>query len=364
MTRLSEFWLCASRRGSGLISGARAGWLAAGFALFTSVLTAAPARAQTDSAAARALFSEGRRLMNEERYDEACPKFEESLRLDHGMGTQFNLAHCWEKLGKTASAWALFLDVAAAARASNQSRREEAARARASQLEPKLTRLRVSVTDPVASTTVTRDGQEVGEAAWGTAMPVDPGDHEIVARAPGKQPWTQNVEVPATAKTFSIKVPELLDAPDAPVADETEPPTPATMSMRDTGGTGAQEVVAIVVGGVGVAALAAGTVFALQFRSDNDEALGLCRGSIGTRTGCADKPEYDRWKRLVDSAKRNQTLSYVSFGVGAASVISAVILYATAGDSSENGAALEWSPLVGGDFVGGTAFGASINGSF
>jgi len=31
------------------------------------------------------------------------------------MGTQFNLAHCWEMGGRTASAWGLFLDVAAAA---------------------------------------------------------------------------------------------------------------------------------------------------------------------------------------------------------------------------------------------------------
>src|SRR5262245_32588034 len=82
------------------------------------VLGGAPRRAvaQSDSAGARALFAEGRALMDKDRYEEACPKFEESLRLDPGMGTQFNLAHCWEKLGRTASAWALFLDVAAAAR--------------------------------------------------------------------------------------------------------------------------------------------------------------------------------------------------------------------------------------------------------
>ncbi len=63
--------------------------------------SAQPALAQSDSAAARALFAEGRSLMEDERYAEACPKLEESLRLDHGMGTQFNLAHCWEKLGRT-----------------------------------------------------------------------------------------------------------------------------------------------------------------------------------------------------------------------------------------------------------------------
>src|SRR5688572_30490055 len=162
--------------------------LIGGCVLFAgSVLIASPASAQTDSAAARALFGEGRDLMEAERFEEACPKFEESLRLDHGMGTQFNLAHCWEKVGRSASAWALFLDVAAAARAGNQPEREAAARERAKALEPKLTRLRVTLTDPAADTKVMRDDQEIGRAAWGMAVPVDPGDHVIRVTASGKE---------------------------------------------------------------------------------------------------------------------------------------------------------------------------------
>src|SRR6187399_3496669 len=155
-----------------LRSGQRFAPILAAFIWFTAA--ARPAAAQSDSAAARALFSEGRELMAAEKYAEACPKFEESLRLDQGMGTQFNLAHCWEKLGRTASAWALFLDVAAAARAGNQPDRESAAKERASTLEPKLTRLRITFPEPAPEAKIFRDGQEVRQAAWGTAMPVDP----------------------------------------------------------------------------------------------------------------------------------------------------------------------------------------------
>ena len=83
-------------------NGMRGAGISAG--ILCCALSATPAAAQSsDSAAARALFTEGRTLMEAERFDEACPKLEESLRLDQGIGTQFNLAHCWEKQGRTAS---------------------------------------------------------------------------------------------------------------------------------------------------------------------------------------------------------------------------------------------------------------------
>ena len=49
-----------------------------------------------DRAAAQALFEQGRDLMARDRAEEACPRFEESQRLDSGLGTQFHLATCYE----------------------------------------------------------------------------------------------------------------------------------------------------------------------------------------------------------------------------------------------------------------------------
>src|SRR5688572_18113756 len=45
---------------------------------------------------ARKLFKEGRSLAAEGRHAEACPKFEQSLQLEAGVGTRFNLADCYE----------------------------------------------------------------------------------------------------------------------------------------------------------------------------------------------------------------------------------------------------------------------------
>jgi len=58
-----------------------------------------------DVAAAQALFERGRALMAQRRVAQACPLFEESQRLDAGIGTQYNLANCYEAMGRFASAY-------------------------------------------------------------------------------------------------------------------------------------------------------------------------------------------------------------------------------------------------------------------
>jgi hypothetical protein len=277
------------------------------------------------------------------------------------MGTQFNLAHCWEKIGRSASAWAMFLDVAAAARAGNQPQREAAAKERAAALEPKLTRLRVVVPEPAADAKIFRDGQEVGKAAWGTAMPVDPGDHVIRVTAAGKKEWTQDVKVPATSRTFSVTVPALEDltvAKEPVAAPATQVTTTDTAPRGGGNGGGGANVPALVIGGIGIAGLATGTVFALQGYSDNQEALKLCRAGEDGKS-CPNGEEAARHEQLVADAKREQMIGLVAFGIGGAAVATATILFLTSGNDSPEQAALEFAPtwLDGG-------WGASLSGRF
>src|SRR5215472_3170324 len=113
--------------------------------LVTMAGSAAAQPAPSDVALAESLFREGRQLINAGKTSEACGKFAESERLDPQIGTELNLALCHEKEGKTASAWGEFNDVAQQATLPADKDRGEFARRHASDIEKKLSRVRLTV---------------------------------------------------------------------------------------------------------------------------------------------------------------------------------------------------------------------------
>src|SRR5450432_1017222 len=175
-----------------------------------------------DSAAAQALFDEAKTEMAGHRYAEACPKLEESLRLQAAVGTLLNLADCYDREGKLASAWSKYLEAASKARAAGQGDRARIARDRAAALAPKLSKLVIDV--PAASRAsgleVRRDETIVGEAEWGQQIPADAGSHVLEASAPGRRPWSQTVLMANGAAVARVTVPELeripVEAKEAP----------------------------------------------------------------------------------------------------------------------------------------------------
>jgi hypothetical protein len=187
------------------------------------------ARADTSAeqrAAAQALFDDARRLMAEKKYADACPKLEESQRIDPGLGTLLNLAECQSLTGRTASAWANFLEAAYQAKAAGQSKRENTARARAAALEPKLSKMTIIAVVPAGTKVeIKRDGSVVAASLVGTPVPVDPGEHTVSASAPGKQPWESKVRVNPDGHQVTVSVPQLEDAAAKP-PPEVKPPLP------------------------------------------------------------------------------------------------------------------------------------------
>ena len=107
------------------------------------------AHAQSDKTAAEALFQDGKRLMGEGKYSEACPKLDESNKIDPGAGTLTALALCHRGEGKTATAWSEFKEVISLARRDGRKDREQVAEENIAELEPKLSKLTL-VVDPAA----------------------------------------------------------------------------------------------------------------------------------------------------------------------------------------------------------------------
>src|SRR5882672_1951966 len=99
------------------------------------------AQSASDKAAAEALFDQGRAAMQEGDFARACGLLERSQHIDHGVGTLLYLGECYEKSGRTASAWATFREGADAASSANEQARSRLARERAARLEPQLSRL-------------------------------------------------------------------------------------------------------------------------------------------------------------------------------------------------------------------------------
>jgi hypothetical protein len=311
------------------------------------------ARAQDREATATALFDEGHALMVQRRYAEACPKLAESQRLAPSGGTLINLAECYERSGRTASAWAAWKDAAARANAAGKPGPEKSALARAAALEPALARLTIALApgSDVAGLEVTRDGVPVGAGELGSAMPVDPGTHHVEAQAPGKKPWAATVDVAAKQRDARVTV-SLEDAPQAPAvaaataADAPPPARPAALeAVAPPAGTEseawpAQRTVAIGVGAAGVVGVAVGSAFGLIAKSKNDQALepANCR----TSTQCSTSG-----LTLTDDARSAATVSTVAFIAGGAAIATGAVLWFTAPHGG-SGAAVRARPVLAG----------------
>lgn len=319
-----------SRRGPSPDHERRASrWRAAaiGAAIFWGATGAMAQSPSNDTAAAQAIFDQGRRLMGQGDYVAACAKFEESQRLDPASGTALNLGTCYEHLGKFATAWSKFLEAAALAKASHQLDRERFARAQATILSSRLSTIVIDVANDVPGLEIRRNGEVVGKAQWGNPIPIDPGEHRVVASAPYRNRWETTVVVADTKQASIIHVPPLVAADSDAVGSValTASRSSTASFIEDRGavsssGSG-QRVAAYVAGGVGVVGLAMGAYFGLQSISKRNDANERCTGA-----SCRDFEGV----ALRDDARRNGDWSTATFIVGAVGLAGGAVLWLTA----------------------------------
>lgn len=185
-------------------------------ALLAGATCLAAARgAGADPSPADVTFARGRELMKAKKYEEACAAFQQSQQLDPQFGTLYNLAQCEEQIGKLASAWTAFRQLALS---DTNAQRKAAAAAEAKALEARVPKLVVTVPKPRDGMVVKLDDEAV---VVGLAAPIDLGSHEVTAVAAGGASFDKSFDVSKEATTTTIEV--KFDVPDAEPEPEATP---------------------------------------------------------------------------------------------------------------------------------------------
>lgn len=262
----------------------------------------APAHAQDDpdikAKAARQHFQDGIALYNRGEFERACREFEASLALFSGVGSRGKLAECYERIGRTASAWRLYREVLRLAR---DEARRTLARKRIADLEPRLARLTIEVgaASGLDGFTVARNGVAISAPSFGQPIIVDPGVYRIAAGARQYREFVANVKI-AEGGAVTVEVPMLRPLGDRP-------------GRRTTG---------LIVGGVGLALmLGGGGTFGLLARSQWQTAQQMgCDLAAGVCTETAGFEAYEQ-------ARRNATLANIAVGVGALTAVLGAYLW-------------------------------------
>jgi hypothetical protein len=334
-------------------------------ALAASIATGAtPAWGQVtaeEKAGAESLFRRALGLMERDETAEACPLFEEVVRITGGLGAEFELAKCYEQAGRVASAWALYREVGQR----DRGRRAKEAQASADRIEPSLAHLTIEVPATAAALTgieVRRDGRPLLREAWGVSIPVDPGEHRLEASA-GKAHWAAQIAL-AQGGRRTIVVGPLTEAPLPAPPPAPPPPRPspaqaaALRAERDPSRGQTQRIIGLSVAGVGLVGVGVGVAFGLEARAkyQRQRDNGDCDVD-NTCTAAGDRASKD--------ARSRGNLGTLVGGVGLAALVGGFVLYLTApsappasstpatmakGSASATmakGPSLTWQPAIG-----------------
>ncbi len=303
------------------------------------------AQAQTQSIKdADTLYNDGVAAMKDGRFAAACPKLEKSNKLEPGVGVMLWLADCYEKVGKTASAFNQFIAAERLA-AQTKDNRDKVAHKRASDLEPKLSKLVIALPSGghIDGLEVRRDGDVV--KSFGDSVTVDPGTHLIEASAPGYKHWESKVDVGTDGATASVNVGPL-EKDEAVVEEKVQKPVEVSSwtPLKITG---------LVIAGVGVVGLGVGGAFGVLAKGSLDDS---------NNSHCDSTNHCDpQGLALRGDAQSSALISTISFIGGGVLVVGGLLMFFLAPKpTTENAApvaALRLVPALSPSFSGLSAVG-------
>lgn len=340
--------------------------------------TTAEAVTDEERSGARAAASAGADAFDAGRYSEAIDYFQRAEALVHSPVHLIYIGRAQVKLGQFVKAGETFIRIKNEGAPAGSSRAVqkavEDAAVELDRLNQKMPYVVVKLeTPPGKKVKVTMDGREIPAVLVGIQRPVDPGTHKFRATGDGLDTGDVTITVKeGTRETVVLKpqppakaapapaptpAPAPAPAPEAPPAASEPTPAPAepapaatTPPGEDRGsGQSGLRIASYAALGVGVAGLAAGTIFGLQAKSKADEADELCGGSRESCALDAGSAEADEVNELNDASGSAKTLSIVGFAVGGVGVAAGVTLFVlSSGQTSEsNSSRAHVTPWIG-----------------
>jgi hypothetical protein len=273
---------------------------AAAIALF-----AVPSRASGDPQvqAARELFSQAEQDEDAGRWDEAASKLRRVLEVKQTAGVQYHIALCEEHTGALVAA---LEDYTIAEREAHEENAQDVLRLvgkRLADLNPRVPRVTLRVVPDTASASLTLDGKPIARALWATSLPVDPGEHRIVATAEGRETSSASLvlsERDSTVLEVKLGPPTSSYSPSPPAAPSPTIALPATESIPAR----PFRTVAVIET-VGFAALAGGGLAAfLAADGARTRAIQTCAQRASTSPAACDpqKTEVRAWDWVAAGA--------------------------------------------------------------
>ncbi len=283
--------------------------------LLASSLAAPVARA--DDATAESLYRDGRRAAVVKDWDLACRKFKESLEREPAPGTMLNLADCEENRGHILAALGHYRVAATKFKAGDE--RAEFGKQRAAALDKRVARLTIRLApQSPAGASVERDGAPVEPAALGVPVRVDPGEHALVVRAPGRVDARGSLKV-GEGETREVELAVGSATGAAPAAPAGPPAgTPSAAPPEPWHPPPPDRTAAYVVLGVGGVGLVTGAVAGVLALGAASKAHDGCPNQVCTA------------QDGVDAAGRARTLGLVStlgFGAGVLGALGGTYLW-------------------------------------
>lgn len=295
---------------------------------------------------ADALFKQGKKLMGEKRYAEACEAFEKSYKLDPGLGAQLNIAKCYEDWGRLGTALTVYKEAEKAANEANDPRAPKIHEL-VGALEPNVPRLTLKVpADHPASLKVTIDDKPVD--TLNEAFVIDPGPHTIEWWVKGSKKKQKIVPIDRGAESeVSLDIPKEVEDGGGEQVVDGHVDTPVATETPKHPGRG-QRIAGIALGGAGVIAIGVSGYMTLSARSKYNDALDMYCG--GMKNNC----DMTGLEETHDARSTANTATIVFFA-GVAAVAGGAALYFLAPDKAEQAeqsSAFYITPSIAPDGVG------------